>query len=267
MGPGSAAVSACDAACSSCCEVSSFHTPAAVSLPQLPQCRFTPGCHRSHLWYRLSIGIPQAPSHWGEQRLWVGAAQASWKGQSTVHSGQTHRPSARHRLRHQEMLLALPQASATLPDAPPLPWKPLLSPGQLRRGLAFYGSGRRIERVAARLLAGQAITAVTLGGSVTIGAGSTRTNVTSYAPMFFQFLNSSFPHRWAGARWRDKGCPGPGGGRQSVGAVRLAFGRCQDARCASLPATGSMDAFAGVLLAIRFVPGSASYGLAPCPCP
>ncbi|PSC68096.1 hypothetical protein C2E20_8274 [Micractinium conductrix] len=86
-------------------------------------------------------------------------------------------------------------ASATLPDAPPLPWKPLLSPGQLRRGLAFYGSGRRIERVAARLLAGQAITAVTLGGSVTIGAGSTRTNVTSYAPMFFQFLNFSFPHR------------------------------------------------------------------------
>lgn len=41
-----------------------------------------------------------------------------------------------------------------------LPWPPVLSELQLKRGLAFYGGGQRIERVAAALMAGQPITAV-----------------------------------------------------------------------------------------------------------
>lgn len=97
------------------------------------------------------------------------------------------------------------QGRATAPLAPrpplPLPWQPLLSNAARRRGLAFYGSGRRIERVAARLLAGLPITAATLGGSVTVGAGSTGqkggSKPNAYPQLFFRFLNASFPHRCA----------------------------------------------------------------------
>ncbi|PSC68097.1 CRT (chloroquine-resistance transporter)-like transporter [Micractinium conductrix] len=76
----------------------------------------------------------------------------------------------------------------------PLPWQRLLSPAQLRRGLSFYGSGRRIERVAARLLAGKPIKAITLGGSVTSGAGASNISVTSFPALFFTYLNATFPH-------------------------------------------------------------------------
>lgn len=59
------------------------------------------------------------------------------------------------------------RASPLLPQAggvpPPLPWACVLMPKQLRRGLSYYGSGARIERLAARLLSGEAITAVTIG--------------------------------------------------------------------------------------------------------
>jgi len=41
-----------------------------------------------------------------------------------------------------------------------LPWPPVLSELQLKRGLAYYGGGQRMERVAAALMAGQPITAV-----------------------------------------------------------------------------------------------------------
>ncbi|KAL4427831.1 hypothetical protein ABPG75_001920 [Micractinium tetrahymenae] len=91
-------------------------------------------------------------------------------------------------------------ATASAPGPPlPLPWQPLLSTAARRRGIAFYGSGRRIERVAARLLAGLPITAATLGGSVTVGAGSSGQKggpkPNSYPQLFFRFLNASFPHR------------------------------------------------------------------------
>lgn len=79
---------------------------------------------------------------------------------------------------------------------PGLPWKPALSPVQLRRGLCYYGGGRRIERVAAALMAGQPITAVTVGASVTRGAGASSEEF-AYPAMFFDYLNASFPHRWA----------------------------------------------------------------------
>lgn len=96
---------------------------------------------------------------------------------------------------HAQSIVAAPplRAHAVLPL--PLPWQPLLSAGQVRRGLGFYGSGRRIERVASRLLAGEPITAVTLGGSVTVGTGSSTYSTHSYPARFFQFLNASFPHR------------------------------------------------------------------------
>lgn len=85
---------------------------------------------------------------------------------------------------------------------PPPPWQPLLRPAELQRGLAFYGSGARIQRVAARLLAGEPIKAFTIGGSVTRGAGASSPD-TTFAERFFAFLNSTFPHRWG---WRHLGC-------------------------------------------------------------
>ncbi|EFN58305.1 expressed protein [Chlorella variabilis] len=84
--------------------------------------------------------------------------------------------------------------SVVPPLLPPLPWEPLLTAAQLRRGLSFYGSGARIERVAAKLLAGQPITAVTLGASVTRGHGASSVE-SGYPSRFFDFLNASFPHR------------------------------------------------------------------------
>ncbi|PRW60464.1 expressed protein isoform A [Chlorella sorokiniana] len=80
-------------------------------------------------------------------------------------------------------------------DPAPLPWAPVLSSDQLKRGLSFYGTGRRMERLVAKLMAGQPVTAVTIGGSVTWGAGATSRTVTSYPARFFEFINATFPHK------------------------------------------------------------------------
>jgi hypothetical protein len=75
-----------------------------------------------------------------------------------------------------------------------MPWKPLLNAPQLRRGLSFYGSGARIEHVAAKLLAGEPIVAVTLGGSVTRGSGASDSSK-NYPSRFFDFIRATFPHK------------------------------------------------------------------------
>ena len=41
-----------------------------------------------------------------------------------------------------------------------LPWKPVLSGAQLKRGLSYYGTGQRIEHFVAKLIAGHPVTAV-----------------------------------------------------------------------------------------------------------
>ena len=38
-----------------------------------------------------------------------------------------------------------------------MPWEPLLTKDELQRGIGYYGSGARIRRVAAKLLAGKPI--------------------------------------------------------------------------------------------------------------
>ncbi|KAI3428291.1 hypothetical protein D9Q98_006670 [Chlorella vulgaris] len=81
-----------------------------------------------------------------------------------------------------------------LPPPPPLPWAPVLTRAQLRRGLSFYGSGERIERVAAKLMAGEPITIVTLGASVTRGQGASE-EATAYPSLLFDFISHNFPHR------------------------------------------------------------------------
>ncbi|KAL4440672.1 hypothetical protein ABPG77_000381 [Micractinium sp. CCAP 211/92] len=80
------------------------------------------------------------------------------------------------------------------PGLPPPPWRPLLRSEELQRGLAFYGSGARIQRVASKLLAGHPIKAFTIGGSVTRGAGASSPD-RSFPERFFAFLNATFPHR------------------------------------------------------------------------
>ncbi|KAI3430755.1 hypothetical protein D9Q98_009167 [Chlorella vulgaris] len=80
-------------------------------------------------------------------------------------------------------------------DAMPVPWPPVLQEAQLRRGLGYYGSGARLERVVAKLMVGEPIVAATVGGSVTVGSGSSNLTENGYAPRFFHFLNATFPHR------------------------------------------------------------------------
>lgn len=75
-----------------------------------------------------------------------------------------------------------------------VPWQPALSKEERLRGLSYYGSGLRLQRVAAKLLAGQPIKVVMLGGSVTGGGGASAPDL-AYAARFFQFVNTSFPHR------------------------------------------------------------------------
>lgn len=79
------------------------------------------------------------------------------------------------------------------------PWKRLLSDEEVQQGIAHYGGGSRLRRVAQKLLAGQPVKVYTLGGSVTFGHGVDDPRL-SYPSLFFQFINASFPHRRAGAR-------------------------------------------------------------------
>lgn len=47
----------------------------------------------------------------------------------------------------------------------------MLSEAEARRGVTYAGSGAPLRRLAAKLLAGQAVKIVTIGGSVTQGGG------------------------------------------------------------------------------------------------
>ncbi len=52
-----------------------------------------------------------------------------------------------------------------------VPWPALLEEEEVMRGLAYYGSGTGLRRVAAKLLAGQPVKIVSLGGSITATGG------------------------------------------------------------------------------------------------
>ncbi|KAL4429381.1 hypothetical protein ABPG77_005155 [Micractinium sp. CCAP 211/92] len=75
-----------------------------------------------------------------------------------------------------------------------MPWKPLLSHRDVRRGLSYYGSGDRLQALLAKLQAGRPIKAYTLGGSVTKGQGASAPEK-GYASRFFEFINATWPHR------------------------------------------------------------------------
>lgn len=75
-----------------------------------------------------------------------------------------------------------------------MPWQPLLSHREVRRGLSYYGSGERLQALVAKLQAGQPIKAFTLGGSVTKGQGASAAEQ-GYPSRFFEFMNATWPHR------------------------------------------------------------------------
>lgn len=84
-----------------------------------------------------------------------------------------------------------PGSPAPVP-CPQVPWQPLLTQAEVQRGM-YYGSGGRLRALATKLRAGQPVTVVLLGGSVT-NAGELSRQGLSYAARFFSFLNSTFPN-------------------------------------------------------------------------
>jgi hypothetical protein len=102
----------------------------------------------------------------------------------------------------------------------------MLAAEDVLRGLSYYGSGRRLQAVAAKLLAGQPIKVFTLGGSVTKGQGAS-TAPAAYPSRLFELINATFPHRQAELPGR---LPGPAAA--AAGALRAK----RPARAESLPA-------------------------------
>ena len=94
---------------------------------------------------------------------------------------------------------AADEAANAAPALPPLvqprlPWPPLLTPEEQRRGISYMGSGTQLHALARKLVAGQPIKSFALGGSVTSGGGSSSSFRTAYVPKFFEFIRHNFPH-------------------------------------------------------------------------
>jgi lysophospholipase L1-like esterase len=75
-----------------------------------------------------------------------------------------------------------------------VPWGPLLTQEEAQRGLAYYGSGQRLQAVVNKLMAGKPIKVFTLGASVTRGIGTTDRKH-SYANRLFEYIAHAFPHK------------------------------------------------------------------------
>lgn len=79
-----------------------------------------------------------------------------------------------------------------------LPWRAWLRQAEARRGVTYYGSGAALRRLAAKLLTGQPVSIVAIGGSVTFFGGPDPSGQ-SYVAHLFQYINSTFPHRYGPA--------------------------------------------------------------------
>lgn len=93
-----------------------------------------------------------------------------------------------------------PASTSELPPPPPAQsevaarlarHQPLLPPDALRRGLSYVGGGERLAALSRKLLAGEAVSVVTLGGSVTQGVGAPGGR--SYSHRLFEWVNTTFP--------------------------------------------------------------------------
>lgn len=90
--------------------------------------------------------------------------------------------------------LSLPSSDLPVSRSLRMPWAPLLTAEEVKRGLAYYGSGARLEAVAAKLMAGRPIKIFTLGGSVTKGQGASSPEA-AYPSRLFEFINANFPNK------------------------------------------------------------------------
>lgn len=98
---------------------------------------------------------------------------------------------------------ALQQQLRVAPAPAKLPWQPLFTDEEVRRGM-LYGSGLRLQRLARKLMAGQPIKVVFLGGSVT-NAADLEAQGLSYTARFEAFIRSAFPNR--GHKFINQGVP------------------------------------------------------------
>ena len=116
-------------------------------------------------------------------------------------------------------------ASASLrqpPQLPPFlrrPWPgQVLLPDALARGLGPLGSGSQMAALARKLLSGQRITAVVLGGSVTYGAGATNLSA-SFPGRLEAWLRYAFPA--SAATVLNRGIPASTSGLSAMCSERL----------------------------------------------
>ena len=108
-----------------------------------------------------------------------------------VVKGPTPQPALPSPVREHTEQVGTPGASSSVKQLQRL-WPPLLTEHEARRGIAYFGSGDRLRRVAQKLLAGQPIVAAAVGGSVTAGAWVKETE--NVPALFFSMINASFPH-------------------------------------------------------------------------
>jgi hypothetical protein len=129
-----------------------------------------------------------------------------------------------------------------------LPWPTVLTREELRRGETYYGSGRRLHRLASKLLAGKPIKVYALGGSVTGGGGASLPKL-AYVERFFAFIRHAFHHKCAaaGAAWS---CAQGGGGGLGLPA-------CGGLCCLDAGAAGQRCG--------AWQPGRVPHGVAPSP--
>lgn len=73
-------------------------------------------------------------------------------------------------------------------------WNSFLPDDALERSLLYFGNGCRLQKVLKKLLSGEGIVGVSLGGSVAAGTGVGNFE-DAYPALFFGWLNATFPPR------------------------------------------------------------------------
>lgn len=73
------------------------------------------------------------------------------------------------------------------------PWKPMMPPGILDRGVVYTGAGWRLRRFVATLLAGRTVKVGAIGGSVSWGHGASMRGTTDWFSLFIKWLRLAFP--------------------------------------------------------------------------
>ena len=93
-----------------------------------------------------SIDAAAAAAKQNQQAITAAAAAAASAAAAGGDSGADGQP-----------VVLPPKPEVPLTQALRVPWQPLLTAEEVQRGLAYYGSGQRMERVAEKLLAGKPI--------------------------------------------------------------------------------------------------------------